>query len=80
MSFQVFMKRWWIRGGVSVLLLKERRWKREREREKERGFWIERKDGLGVKQKEEQERQVWTTGPNEVYLDHNGEYVDTESE
>ncbi|TEY27719.1 hypothetical protein BOTCAL_1092g00010 [Botryotinia calthae] len=87
--FPLFMKRWWTQGEFSVLWLKERRREREKEREKERPekkgpkkereLWIERVSGLYEKKEREQEKQVWTAGPNEVYLDHNGEYVDTES-
>ncbi|KAF7954217.1 hypothetical protein EAE96_005346 [Botrytis aclada] len=84
--FPVLMKREWTGRELDVLLLEERRreekGKKEQRRERERGLWIGRADGMDEKreQEQEQEKQVWTAGPDEVFLDQNGEYVDMEGE
>lgn len=82
--FPVFMTRGWTGGELAVGLGEERRGRKKREKEqerkKERESWIERADGLKKMQEQEQGKQTWTAGPDEVFLDQNGEYVDMESE
>ncbi|KAF7933840.1 uncharacterized protein EAE98_003549 [Botrytis deweyae] len=78
--FPVFMKRGRTGEELAEGLGEERRGKKKWERKKERELWIKRTDGLDKIQEQGQEKQTWTAGPDEVFLDQNGEYVDMESE